>query len=77
MTDEQLNAHIRLSEEAPHRLRRADDRERWAMRLRLWEWWINHSWEESPFDTVQQLLDEHERELAAWAIKRGLGGTKP
>ncbi len=70
MTDP-LNAHIHFSEEAPHRLRRAEDRERMAIRLKAWERWINLSAQQTtPFDALQQVLDAYEADLAALAIRR-------
>ena len=76
--EEQINARIHLSPEAPHRLRRAEDRERMALRLKSWELWINLSARQvTPFDALQQVLDEYESDLAALAIRRlGVRGTR-
>jgi hypothetical protein len=75
---DQVNAHIHFSPEAPHRLRRAADRERREIRLKLWEMWINLSADGlEPFDALQQILAEHEELLSAWAIRRlGVRGVR-
>ena len=75
MSEDRLNAHIHLSEDAPHRLRRAEDRERNDMRLRLWTFYVNNSGSMDSFDLLQAVLDEHTRLLTELAVRRlGNGG---
>ncbi len=70
-SEEKLNAHIHFTPEAPHRLRRREDTERRDIRLRLWQLAINLAAKQTePFDMLQQLLDAHEQELTALAIRR-------
>ncbi len=69
-----LNAHIHLSTEAPHRLRREEDREELEIRLRIWECWRAEAARESPHTALMRALDEYKRELILRALKRYGGG---
>ena len=71
-----LNAHIHLSPEAPHRMRREEDREELEIRLRVWEVWLAAFARETPHTALMRALDEYKRELVLKAVKR-YGGGKP
>ena len=68
---------VRLSPEAPHRLRRAEDREELEIRARVWNCWLVAFAQESPHATLMQALDEYRRELGLLALRRlGVGGVR-
>jgi hypothetical protein len=73
-----LDERITLSAEAPHRLRRAEDREEMDIRLRVWEHWLTAFTAVTPHAALMQALDEYHRELGILAVKRlGMTGVKP
>lgn len=68
---------VQLSPEAPHRLRRAEDREEQEIRVRVWECWLVAFAQGSPHAALMQALDEYRRELGLLALRRlGVGGIR-
>jgi hypothetical protein len=73
-----LDDRITLSPEAPHRMRRVEDRDELAIRLRVWEVWWEANTRETPQGALMLALDAYKHELGILAVKRlGMTGTKP
>ena len=69
---------IQLSPEAPHRLRRAEDREELEIRIRVWQAYCAALAEGTPHAALMTALDEYRRELGILALRRlGIQGTRP
>lgn len=72
-----LDPAIRLSPEAPHRLRRAEDRQEIEVRIRVWQAYCAALAEGTPHAALMTALDEYRRELGILALRRlGIRGTK-
>jgi hypothetical protein len=66
-----------LSPEAPHRLRRADDREEIRIRTKVFDRWLAAFAQDTPHGALMVALDEYKRELTLLALRRvGMGANR-
>lgn len=72
-----VDSAINLSPDAPHRLRRAEDREEVQIRLRVWDVFLEELGHGTTHSALMRSLDSYRAELGVLALKRlGVGGTR-